>query len=102
MHQASRNCPFPHRRGNTPDRGVSNVAGRKDAGDARFEQERVALEPPTLCALAIPGQILTGENEAGAIAFDHARHQLRMRDGANKEKQRRGGYSLQRAIVPRS
>src|SRR5207249_177191 len=49
---------------------VAGVTRREDAGHARLEQKRIAIDRPRLRPPAIDQQIASGENESLRVALD--------------------------------
>src|SRR5215204_1906624 len=76
-----------HRRGNPFYRSMPNVAGGEYAGHARLQEQRMALEGPPLRRAAIFEKVLTGNDEAPAVALYLLRQPLGAGLGAYENEQ---------------
>src|ERR1700690_1352397 len=75
-------------------RTVPHVAHGKNAGDIGLEQERVAIESPSLGALPILNQIRAGQNESTLIAFDDTSQPIGSRRRSDEDEHRAGWHAL--------
>ena len=80
--EGDRHAAFADRGGNALDRARPHVAAREDAGDARFEQVRIAIVRPA------PGfhRIVSGQDIAARIARDLGWQPIGLRVGSDEDE----------------
>jgi len=79
---------------------VTNVAYGKNSRDAGFRQIEIAVERPSLGALAAAHQIISRKDESALVALDHACEPIREGRGANEREER--GARLRGAGIDRA
>ena len=94
VQELDRDRTVADRRRDPLDRAVAHVARGEDAGQARLEQEGIAVEGPRA-----GGQVGPGEDEALLVALDRGRQPLGVRVRADHEEERVGGDGLVAAVA---
>src|SRR5215213_2085106 len=94
VYELYRHSPFAYRGGHSLYRAMAHVPGHEHAGHAGFEPIRVATGIPARGTPPLVYQVGPRENEAGAVAREHAVNPLRVGLRADENKERAGGQNL--------
>src|SRR5271154_3243057 len=84
---------LPHCGRDALHRPVPDVACGEDTWDAGLEQRRGPIEGPAARRVAIPVQVVTGEDESSLVTLDCALQPLRVWLGTDHHEQPRRGDS---------
>src|SRR5262249_45092318 len=79
------------------DGAVPNVANGEHAGNAGFEQERIAVDRPTGRTFGLFQEVRACEDEASAVPFDEAIEPVRTRRSADEYEHTVGPHTVDRA-----
>src|SRR5437867_12827790 len=78
VHEGNGHAALAHARGDALDRSVADVACSENAGHARLEQIRIALDRPVAAALRVEiGNVAPGADVAAGPAYDGPRQPVR-------------------------
>src|SRR5215469_3892902 len=78
---------------------MPQIANCKHAGNIRLEQERIAIECPSLGPLVVSRQIRPGQYEAQIVSFDEASQPVRPWQSSDKDENRARRHALNRAGI---
>src|SRR5678815_2562704 len=94
MNELHRDRAFAYAGSHTLHRTVAHIAHRKHSGHIGLEQARIAIEGPAFGTTVLAPEIGAGQDESAFIALDDARQPVGPRHGANEDKQRAGGDTV--------